>query len=104
MVPWDQIIQMIVNNAHEPLKSFLLMNQFTSFEQLYARAAILQRNLKDQSISRFFEVKPRATQKAPTPAPVPTTEGVTTSEQVNLLFINPHTQLVKKLTPQFQNT
>ena len=78
-VSQDQMIQMIVNNAHEPLNSFLLMNEYTSFEQLYAGATVLQRNLKDLSVSSFFETKPRATRKAPTPTHVPTTEGVTTS-------------------------
>ena len=31
-IPQDEMIQMIINNAHGPLKSFLLMNEYTSFE------------------------------------------------------------------------
>ena len=99
------MIQMIINNAHGPLKSFMLMKEYTSFEQLYASAAVLKRTLKDPSVSGFFEAKPRALRKAPTPAPAPapTTEGVTTSEQVNLVFRNAQPQPVQKFTPQFQN-
>ena len=102
-VPQDQMIQMIVNNIHGTLKSFLLMNEYTSFEQHYARATVLQRNLKDPSVSGFFEAKPRTVRKAPTPAPAPapTTEGVTTSEQVNLVFQNTPQQPVQKFVPQF---
>ena len=95
---------MIVNNAHGPLKSFLLMNEYTSFEQLYVRATVLQRNLKDPSVSGFFKAKPRTVRNAPTPTPAPTTEGVTTLEQVNLVFRNAPQQPVQKFTPQFQNT
>ena len=100
-VPQDQMIQMIVNNAHGPLKSFLLMNEYTSFEQLYARAAVLQRNLKDPLVSGFFEAKPRTVRKAPAPTLAPTTEGVTTSEQDNLVFRNAPPQPVQKFGPQF---
>ena len=38
-VPQDQMIQMIINNAHGPLKLFFLMNEYNNFDQLYAREA-----------------------------------------------------------------
>ncbi|MQL93220.1 hypothetical protein Taro_025864 [Colocasia esculenta] len=81
-IPESQAITMIVTNTTPLLRFILMLSEFPFVANLYNQARVVKNQIKDASLSPFFEGKLKGRKTSATP----TTEGVIIDESINVCY------------------